>query len=305
MKIQTLIYGIYPKSEELRRSISKYERGKIGNPEIAAEFEKEKKGLIEKFNSSGITYFSDPVLNWFDLFRPFSLIFHGIELGQLTRYKETNTFFRLPVVHDTGDNTISYEKLLEGKENPPVELFSSSSANGHLAFFPGAHSFYAMSDVRRNISEEEFSAFIAKNYALIMKKFGMRGAVIFDPIEYGKSSLSYLNQIIGKYPVYLVSSGKLSSQNFEGLSTKPASIISDPEKGNFEISAENSSVPGIKIIDARNTLMESASEVRHTISKIAGDGGVDTVIVANTESFDFLPRLVADRKVDMMAKLGE
>ena len=32
-----------------------------------------------------------------------------------------------------------------------------------------------------------------KNYMQIMKRYGMRGAVIFDPVEYGDASLSPLN----------------------------------------------------------------------------------------------------------------
>ena len=305
MKLETLIYGIYPKSEELRRSISNYEREKIGTPEIVKEFEKEKNELIERFGSSGISYFSDPILNWYDIFRPFSLMFTGFELGQLTRYKETNTFYRLPVVHDVGDNTIRYDRLLEGKENPPANLFSSSTANGHLAFFPGVHSFYAMSDIRRNISEEEFSAFVVKNYMQIMKRYGMRGAVIFDPMEYGEASLSPLNPLIEKYPVYLVTTGKLSKKNFAGLNGDLASIISDQMPGNIMVASENSKVPGIKAIDARNTLMESAEELKHRVSRVGEDANVERIIVANSESFDFLPRQIADRKTEVMAELGE
>lgn len=305
MKIETLVYGIYPKSEKLRKSISRYERKKIGHEELELEFEAEKKEIIAKLLSSRITYFSDPILNWYDLFRPLVLLFDGIDLGQLTRYKETNTFYRLPIISDLGNDGLNYEELREGKENPPVSLFSSQSSEGHSAFFPGAHSFFSMSETRNGITEKEFSSYLVKKYTRLMADSGMKSAIIYDPVELGESTLEYLNPLVEKYPVLLVTTGRISPRNFEGLKAKLQSVVSDFEGENFSVATEYSRTPGIKMIDATNTLLESAETMRKELFEISENNSVDRAIVANTESFDFLPRQIADRKLALMSGLGE
>ncbi|MEM0155200.1 MAG: hypothetical protein QW597_01170 [Thermoplasmataceae archaeon] len=304
MEIETLVYGIYPKTEKLRKIISKYERNQISASDLSLEFVAEKKEIIARFASIGISHFSDPIVNWYDLFRPLALIFEGIDLGPLTRYRETNTFYRIPIISDIGRRNIQYETLFEGRENPPTELFSPQTSGRHLAIFPGAHSFYSMSEVKDGITEKEFSDYLSEMYGSILKKYGYSSVLIYDPLQYGDSNLSYLNPLLEKYSIYAVSSGRISKQHFSGTSRKFASVIVDPVHDNYAVASEVSELPGLKVIDARNTLIETNRIVANTISDSVGNGRIEKIVIANNESFDFLPRQVADRKVSFMSGLG-
>jgi 5-methyltetrahydropteroyltriglutamate--homocysteine methyltransferase len=304
MEIETLVYGIYPKSEKLRRIISRYERNQVSTSDLALEFQAEKEEIIKRLTSLGINYFSDPILNWYDLFRPLALILEGTYLGPLTRYRETNTFYRIPIINDISRKKVSYEKLFEGKENPPTELFSPPVSNRHLAILPGAHSFYGMSEVRDGITEKAFSEHISEMYSSILEKYGYTGAVIYDPLEYGDSSLEYLNPLMEKYSIYLVTSGKLRRQNFARTNGKLASVIVDPSRDNYALAAEQSEIPGLKVIDTGNTLIETNRIIADAISDSVGNEKIGKIIIANNESLDFLPRQVADRKVSFMSGLG-
>ena len=67
-------------------------------------------GLGQEFNSldaqreAGLDYLSDGLLNWQDIFRPFDEAARGLEPGPLTRFLNTNTFYRrtLHVLSDAG-----------------------------------------------------------------------------------------------------------------------------------------------------------------------------------------------------------
>src|SRR5215203_2766705 len=97
-EIRAYVPGIYARSEELVQATRDLDRGRT--TEEAAEEQRlaDLRAFIEAQREAGLDYFSDGLLNWQDIFRPFDESAEGLRPGPLTRFLNTNTFYRAPAV---------------------------------------------------------------------------------------------------------------------------------------------------------------------------------------------------------------
>ncbi len=294
MKIEKLVYGIYPKTNDLRLHLSRWEKGLLPDSTINNEIIKEKEVLYKAYENFNITY-TDPLFNWYDILRPIVLLTDNMEAGPLTRYKETNTFYRMPIVHEINDISIPPENFSPLNENPPLPLYIEKGENFN-AFLPSPLSFYKMSKV--DMKYEEFQEKLLNIYKNILKSFKTKSLVIYETLPLQKDDVLNLSQLTDKFSVKLVTTGRIYKSNIQG---NLHSVICDDEYENIEISKSISRVPGIKLINGYNTRLESVDN----INKILGKIGSDEVILSHKEYLDFLPRIIADKKVELMSRVGE
>ncbi|MFA6097959.1 MAG: hypothetical protein WCV50_04135 [Patescibacteria group bacterium] len=90
--------GTFPRSEALVSATRDFDRKRIGEDELRRILLKQQDSLVQFQEKLGVINFSDGLLNWQDLFRPFSVFCQGIKPVTLTRFADTNTFFRQPSV---------------------------------------------------------------------------------------------------------------------------------------------------------------------------------------------------------------
>jgi 5-methyltetrahydropteroyltriglutamate--homocysteine methyltransferase len=97
-EIRAYVPGIYARSEELVQATRDLDRGRT--TEEAAEEQRlaDLRAFIEVQREAGLDYFSDGLLNWQDIFRPFDESAEGLRPGPLRRFLNTNTFYRAPAV---------------------------------------------------------------------------------------------------------------------------------------------------------------------------------------------------------------
>src|SRR5215210_8122054 len=97
-EIRAYAPGIYARSEELVQATRDLDRRRT--TEQAAEKQRlaNLRAFIEAQREAGLDYFSDGLLNWQDIFRPFDEKAEGLRPGPLTRFLDTNTFYRAPAV---------------------------------------------------------------------------------------------------------------------------------------------------------------------------------------------------------------
>ncbi len=295
MKVETMLYGIYPKSEHLRRKIGLWERNSVSGKEICETIGDEKERLYQFFRDSGLTHYTDPLLNWYDIFRPLALSFEGIELGPLTRYLETNTFYRRPIVTSVGGLGADPKDFFELKENPPLPLFNLDSRAS--LFFPSPHTFYELSNVSDSMDFGTFSKALLKNYEKISGVFNTKRITLFDAIPYGNRKLSFLKDFVSKFTVSLVASGPVNENNFEGIESGLETVIVDPQF--IGIAQKHSRVPGVKLVDAHKTSMD---DLKKPIDELSS---YDRVIITTNDYMDFLPEQIANAKVQLLGKVGE
>ncbi|MGF1470939.1 MAG: hypothetical protein ACFB50_04250 [Rubrobacteraceae bacterium] len=95
-EIRTYAPGIYARTEELVQATRDLDRGRAAGQVVEKQRDEDLHGFLEVQREAGFDYLSDGLLNWQDLFRPFSTGTQGLHPGPLTRYLNTNTFFRAP-----------------------------------------------------------------------------------------------------------------------------------------------------------------------------------------------------------------
>ena len=97
--------GIYPRSEALVQATRDLDRGRVSADDVERRRAADLEALISAESEAGFDLLSDGMLAWQDLFRPFVDASEGLEAGAITRFLDTNTFFRAP--HATGTPRLS------------------------------------------------------------------------------------------------------------------------------------------------------------------------------------------------------
>lgn len=91
--IKSYALGIYPRPPKLITATRKRDA------KLPALFRAEKRKLVREQSRIRLSFVSDPMLDWNDMFRPFSAA-RGITLGALSRFFETNTFYRKLIISE-------------------------------------------------------------------------------------------------------------------------------------------------------------------------------------------------------------
>ncbi|CAN5674671.1 methylcobamide--CoM methyltransferase [soil metagenome] len=99
-EIRAYTPGIYARSEELVQATRDFDRGRTTQETVAEREATDLHRYLEVQRKADLDYFSDGLLNWQDIFRPFDEAAQGLHPGPLTRFLNTNTFFRAPAVEE-------------------------------------------------------------------------------------------------------------------------------------------------------------------------------------------------------------
>lgn len=109
--MQAFAPGIYPRSEKLVQATRDLDRGRTSEEAVDEQVERDLSGLVAVQQEAGLDLLSDGMLRWQDLFRPLLEAGEGFETGALTRFLDTNTFYRAP--HATTETPTLSEPLSE------------------------------------------------------------------------------------------------------------------------------------------------------------------------------------------------
>jgi 5-methyltetrahydropteroyltriglutamate--homocysteine methyltransferase len=94
--MQAFAPGIYPRSEALVQATRDLDRGRTTQEAVDEQVERDLSELVSIQQQAGLDLLSDGMLRWQDLFRPVLEATDGLETGALTRFLDTNTFYRAP-----------------------------------------------------------------------------------------------------------------------------------------------------------------------------------------------------------------
>jgi 5-methyltetrahydropteroyltriglutamate--homocysteine methyltransferase len=94
--VEAFVPGIYPRSDELVQLTRDLDRGRTTQDAVDAQVELDLRHLVAAQQEAGLDLLSDGMLRWQDLFRPLVESADGLERGALTRFLDTNTFYRAP-----------------------------------------------------------------------------------------------------------------------------------------------------------------------------------------------------------------
>ena len=94
--MQAFAPGIYPRSEALVQATRDLDRGRTTPEAVDEQVERDLAELVSAQQAAGLDLLADGMLRWQDHFRPLLEAAEGLETGALTRFLDTNTFYRAP-----------------------------------------------------------------------------------------------------------------------------------------------------------------------------------------------------------------
>ncbi|MCL4451901.1 MAG: hypothetical protein M1327_04685 [Candidatus Thermoplasmatota archaeon] len=303
LKIRSIEYGLYPRSEHIRLSISKWERNALDHKSLGKLMDSEKKELLKMFNQAGINYYTDPLINWQDILRMVASMSLDTPFEKISRYRETNTFYRQPLIesypslHDISDEDSTPDSHLPGS------MYITDGTENYAYFLPGIESFVNMSYVSPELKTERIQDSLLEIYLDLIKRHGMKRILLFEPYP-DKSMYEGYSHVFDSAKVFYVRYGLTNSSIGKGINAKPFSIIASSEK-EFRIAASHCEVPGIALMNSQNTRVEESEQLRKDVAELSSPLGLDEVFVTHTEYLDFLPHVIAAKKVQVLGKVGE
>lgn len=99
MQTVTSLTGAFPRSETLVEATRDLDRGRTTAEAVQELFAQGEADVTRIEDRLGLEPRSGGYLRWQDLFRPFAETWEGFTVGPLTRWFETNQFFRQPILH--------------------------------------------------------------------------------------------------------------------------------------------------------------------------------------------------------------
>jgi 5-methyltetrahydropteroyltriglutamate--homocysteine methyltransferase len=98
--LKAYVPGIYPRSEALVQATRDLDRGRADEAAVAEQVERDLRELVAVQEQAGIDLLADGMLRAQDLFRPLAEAADGLTARPLTRFLDTNTFYRALIVED-------------------------------------------------------------------------------------------------------------------------------------------------------------------------------------------------------------
>jgi 5-methyltetrahydropteroyltriglutamate--homocysteine methyltransferase len=95
-ELHAFIPGLYARSETLVQATRDLDRGRTSAEAVEQQVERDEVELVAAQQEAGLDLLADGMLRWQDHFRPLLEAANGLETGALTRFLDTNTFYRAP-----------------------------------------------------------------------------------------------------------------------------------------------------------------------------------------------------------------
>ena len=99
MIVRTGLTGPFPRSESLVAATRDLDRGRATAEAVEDLYSRTEGEVVALERRLGFDTITGGYLRWADLFRPFAETWDGLTVGPLTRWFETNTFYRQPILH--------------------------------------------------------------------------------------------------------------------------------------------------------------------------------------------------------------
>jgi 5-methyltetrahydropteroyltriglutamate--homocysteine methyltransferase len=130
--LQAFVPGLYPRSEALVQATRDLDRGRTTPEAVDQQTDEDLAQLVSAQQDAGFDLLADGMLRWQDIFRPFVEAGDGLETGALTRFLDTNSFYRAPSA--TGEPTLREplgERFIAPLPGPRLVTLPSPFALAH------------------------------------------------------------------------------------------------------------------------------------------------------------------------------
>ena len=309
MEKQAFIHGIYPRSDKLIASGRGLDRGRTSVFEHERVESADFDSLFKLQEDNGFAFIEDGKFTWQDIFRPFAQSTEGIEVGPLTRWFDTNTFYRQPVI--TGRLSLDYDKF---------DVFVPATPGvQQKVTLPSPLTFARLcSDTRTDNFARTLST-VTELLASTVAHLEKRG---INAVQFNEPYLAYASQaedidylirsvadIVGPSNIFSIihfyfGDGASVLRAFDGRETPIDVVGVDFYKTKISDAPRDFSKALLAgVIDSQNTLVENKDEIERFTEQLLEQARPQSLYLTHNCDLEFVPQTVANRKVELLGEL--
>ncbi len=310
MKLETSLTGPFPRSEALVAATRDLDRGRTSPEEVQALFERSEADVVALEERLGLAPLTGGQLRWPDLFRPFAEGWAGFSVGPLTRWFESNTFYRQPILHHPPERTPG--KIVA--QLPPAARTGGRRAK---AILPGPYTFAGLLENHSGETTE----------ALIHRLGRLLAAEATDLAASGYASLQFQEPLLVVRPPAapaaesVVAAYRAIAEGAGSAETAVWTFFADPRPalpllGRLPVTTvgvdlsetepeEWKELPerrglGLGVVDPRTSLPEEAGEVARIVRELKARLKPPQITLGPGGPLDLLPTEAATRKLHVL-----
>jgi len=313
MQVHAGLTGPYPRPEALIQATRDLDRGRTNAEAVEALFRTTEQEVVALERRLGFDHVTAGFLRWPDLFRPFAETWEGLAVGPLTRWLETNTFFRQPILLAPPGRS---ERAFAARLPPPL-LTQPHSAR---LILPGPYTFASVLDNRSGETDEAVIHRLGRMLADEVRELRGAGFASFlfsEPLLVVRPPEGPRAEAVlaGYRAIQTAVNGGTSTVWTYGADARPAfplldrlpvsSVGIDLAETDVERLPEGppSSGLGLGVVDPRTTLGEDAVEVAQVVRAAYERRRPASVSLGPGGPLDLLPWDPATRKLGVLLEV--
>ncbi len=310
MTVHTTLTGPFPRSEALVAATRDLDRGRTSPAEVSALYRETEGAIAALEGRLGLDPPAGGYLEWADLFRPFAEAWPGFTVGPVTRWFETNTFYRQPILRAPPERRAGAiaPRLPRAGEVPPA---------GRKVTLPGPYTFAGLLD---NRSGETREALTHRFGRLLAEEVGELAGLGYGAFQFqepllvveppkgplAEATIAAYRSIAaaaGSRPTIVWTFFAPPNGGTEVLPRLPVGAVgfdlSETDPGEIPTSFRGKSL-GLGILDPRTTLAEDPGEIARIVREVEGRLAPPTVWLGAGAPLDLLPYEAAVRKLELL-----
>ncbi len=310
MIVRTGLTGPFPRSEGLVAATRDLDRGRA-TPEVVEDlYARTESEVVALERRLGFDTVTGGYLRWADLFRPFAETWEGFTVGPLTRWFETNTFFRQPILHAPPERV---RGAIAGRLPPALREEPARAG----VILPGPYTFAGLLDNRSGEAEE---ALVHRLGRLLAEELRELAGLGFGSFQFSEPLLvdrpperALAEAVVAAYgSIHSAAGGATTLVWTYGGDAGPAFPLLDrlPVSGVGVDLAETDweAIPastehrglGLGVVDPRTTLVEEAADVVRIVRALKERRRPSTVWLGPGGPLDLVPWEPATRKLHLL-----
>lgn len=314
--MKTTVVGNFPKVAEsgfgtgIISSISRWQRKELSDAELERTFQDLTRAVMAEYERAGIDVLTDGQIRWEDLVTPLAKQLDGFEVNGLERWFDNNVYYRRPILRAApvwrGPILVDDYRAASACTSKPVK-----------AVLPGPYTFAVVSEDRYYKNEQRFMRKMAELLGAEAKALEAAGAPViqFDepalgfgrpPIKQVLEALTIATKGLKASTALYLYFGCLDGL-LEPLQKAPVDLIgvdvvSDPKTIGAVTKTRWAKQLALGCVDARNTKLESVTELHALFDVVAKRVPLDRICVNPSCGLEFLPYEQAVQKLTRMVE---
>lgn len=312
---EPLIPGIYARSETLVRTTRDHDRDRVGDEKLREDQARDTENLIGVQAKAGFTTVSPGLLTWQDPFRPFDPLIDALEPETLTRFIDTNTFYRRPDVEGPVELETSQLSTFAEEHVP-----TTGPLDG-LATLPAPTAWVAAArDEDGEYPDASLATELAETvYPPVLETLADRGVTTLaladpwlarypDPTELLGSVDALLAEQATDLEVHLQPSFQDASPFLEEIARLDLDgVLVDATETPLDAltALDGELTVGLGLVDARTSLVERPDLVVSSIGEAVDRLATDRFAITPTGDLQHVPETIARRKTRGLGQAAE